>query len=133
MNDIGKQFEILRRSGWTLYFFGSRNDSHGLGVTRFDERPHPDDPEESYADVILVRAPDDACAFRGIRYSFSNPAEYPTMSLFSPRLIVWHKRGSSIDVVREIRRRSLDEFEPRPPDACCGIPLDWPLPILVSP
>ncbi|WP_233576080.1 hypothetical protein [Saccharopolyspora rhizosphaerae] len=100
----------MRRDGWESYVFGPRDAPHAVSVVH---------RWTTCADVLVLRAEDDATAYR-------TPLR-PDADLFAPTTVSWHYHATAEWTVRAV----LDLAEPGtpgspmavltpPPD--CGVP-----------
>lgn len=123
MDKLGKQFARLRAEGWTLYYFGTRDNTSGLGATKRGD---------TFADVVIVRDAKDGSAFRVPQ--FSGVAG----DLFRPAIVTWQQHGNPVLVIRAIRRAPAWDSPENPsgwlaPDPLCRVPESWPEPVALPP
>ncbi|GAA1940056.1 hypothetical protein GCM10009754_03970 [Amycolatopsis minnesotensis] len=123
MDKLGKQIARLRAEGWTMYYFGTRDNASGLGATKRGD---------DFADVVVVRHAKDGSAFRVPL--FSGVAG----DLFKPTIVSWQRHGKPVSVIRAIRHAPAWDSPENPtawltPDPLCRVPESWPEPVALPP
>lgn len=112
----------LRRRRWLMHYFGpDRGSLTAIGATR---------QWDGCADVLILRAEDDASAFR--------TPTFPNTDYFAPTVVAWQYHASAAWTLRAVLTLDTPGHQRAPqavqvPARGCTVPLDQRRPMTIRP